>query len=255
MATKLSDLIPNSVQTTLKKKTNLLIAIEGIDGVGKNTQATLLAKALKEEFGDCGFFSFPRYETPTGKRVRAYLDGKHDTLNLLARAKLYSDDRLAAREEILDLLFREQNVVCDRYVASNLAFQVAIAQLEMPGTSYAQRVHDYIHGLEYAFNHMPRPDITFVLNVDVATSEKMVAERYKNTTTLKDKHEANTKLLELSHQIYRKMVVDSPETHHEIICNNADGTIRTREDIHAEILSVVKNKQTPRTKGFFGFAG
>lgn len=255
MTTKLSDLVPNSFTTILKNKTNLLIAIEGIDGVGKNTQATLLAKALKEEFGDCGFFSFPRYETPTGKRVREYLDGKHDTLNLLARAKLYSDDRLAAREEILDLLFREQNVVCDRYVASNLAFQVAIAQLEMPGTDYAQRVHDYIHGLEYANNFMPRPDITFVLNVDVATSEKMVAERYKNTTTLKDKHEANTKLLELSHQIYRKMVADSPETHHEIICNNADGTIRTREDIHAEILAIVKMKQTPRAKGVFGFAG
>lgn len=254
MTTKLSDLVPNSVTTILKKKTNLLIAIEGIDGVGKNTQATLLAKALKEEFGDCGFFSFPRYETPTGKRVREYLDGKHDTLNLLSRAKLYSDDRLAAREEILDLLFREQNVVCDRYVASNLAFQVAIAHLEMPGTDYAQRVHDYIHGLEYDANFMPRPDITFVLNVDVATSEKMVAERYKNTTTLKDKHEANTKLLELSHQIYRKMVADCPENHHEIICNNTDGTIRTREDIHAEILSIVKKKQTPKAKGFFEIA-
>ncbi len=254
MTTKLSDLVPNSVKTVFKKKTNLLIAIEGIDGVGKNTQATLLAKALKEEFGDCGFFSFPRYETPTGRRVREYLDGKHDTLNLLSRAKLYSDDRLAAREEILDLLYRGRNVVCDRYVASNLAFQVAIAQLEMPDTDYAYRVRDYIQGLEYSVNMLPIPDITFVLNVDVATSEKMVAERYKNTSTLKDKHEANTKLLELSHQIYRKMTSDAPETYLEIICNNEDGTIRSREDIHAEILSIVKNKQVPVSKGFFEIA-
>lgn len=253
MTTKLSDLVPNSVKTVFKKKTNLLIAIEGIDGVGKNTQATLLAKALKEEFGDCGFFSFPRYETPTGRRVREYLDGKHDTLNLLARAKLYSDDRLAAREEILDLLFREQNVVCDRYVASNLAFQVAMAKLEMPDSDYYIRVRDYILGLEYDHYRLPKPDLTFVLNVDVATSEKMVADRYKDTTTQKDKHEANTKLLELSHEIYRGIAVMENNSF-EIICNNEDGTIRSREDIHAEILSIVKNKQVPTSKGFFEIA-
>jgi thymidylate kinase len=135
-----------------------------------------------------------------------------------------------------------------------LAFQVAIAQLEMPDTDYAYRVRYYIQRLEYSVNMLPIPDITFVLNVDVATSEKMVAERYKNTSTLKDKHEANTKLLELSHQIYRKMTSDAPETYLEIICNNEDGTIRSREDIHAEILSIVKNKQVPATKGFFGIA-
>jgi hypothetical protein len=82
----------------------------------------------------------------------------------------------------------------------------------------------------------------------------IAVETYAHASPLKAKHEANTKLLELSHQIYRKMTSDAPETYLEIICNNEDGTIRSREDIHAEILSIVKNKQVPASKGFFGIA-
>lgn len=228
-------------------KTNLLIAIEGIDGVGKNTQAKLLVEALKKaNNNNCGFFSFPRYETPTGRRVREYLDGKHDTLNLLARAKLYSDDRLAAREEILDLLYRGHDVVCDRYVDSNAAFQVCIAKLEQPDTNYHVRVRDYIYRLEYDNYMLPSADITFVLNVDVATSQRMMDERYGNDQALKDKHESNKELLKHTHEIYRKMckgLTFQNKVYIEIICNNPDGSLRTREDIHNEILVHVTERK------------
>lgn len=225
------------------KKDTLLIAIEGIDGVGKNTQSTLLVEALKKQAGNCGFFSFPRYQTPTGKRVREYLDGKHDTLNLLSRAKLYSDDRLAAREEILDLLYQGVDVVCDRYVDSNAAFQTCIAELQSPGTGYSTRVRDYIFQLEYGSYMLPQADITIIMNVDVATSQRMMAERYQGNLDNRDKHERNIELMKLTHETYRAMAQQQPlrngKRYLEIICNNPDGSLRTREDIHAEILQHV----------------
>lgn len=240
------------------KNTNLLIAIEGIDGVGKNTQAQLLTEALAEENNKCGFFSFPRYHTPTGMRVREYLDGKHDTLNLLARAKMYSDDRLAAREEILDFLFRGIDVVCDRYVDSNAAFQVCMAKLEQPGTNYCFMVRDYIYKLEYGSYMLPMPNITFILNVDVATSQRMMDERYNGNQAHKDKHERNIELLKLSHEAYREMATarDTPEGRCciEILCSNLDGSLRTREEIHAEILNHVKERRA-RIAGLRNYTG
>lgn len=218
-------------------KNNLLIAIEGIDGVGKNTQALLLKEALQKSFQkEVGFFSFPRYNTPTGKRVRDYLDGKLDELNLLSRAKLYSDDRLAAREEIYDHLFRGNYVVCDRYVDSNKAFQVCMAKIEQPETDYWMNVRDYIDGLEFTHYHLPKPDITFVLNVDVETSQRMMDKRYGGDQSRKDKHESNKTLLELSHETYRSMTGPS---YYQVVCNDANGELRSREDIHAEILGKV----------------
>ena len=65
-----------------------LIVIEGLDGVGKNTQSNLLTKYLSEKYGDTVLYSFPRNHSPTGKRVADYLNGGLDELTLLEKAKL-----------------------------------------------------------------------------------------------------------------------------------------------------------------------
>ena len=45
------------------------IVIEGTDSSGKETQSKLLEKRLKDKGIKCIRFSFPMYDTPTGKIV------------------------------------------------------------------------------------------------------------------------------------------------------------------------------------------
>ena len=59
------------------QRESLLIAFEGPDGSGKNTQVKALQKILKGLYQiDAVLFSFPRYETPTGKKVWEMLHGE-----------------------------------------------------------------------------------------------------------------------------------------------------------------------------------
>ena len=50
-----------------------LIVLEGIDGSGKETQASLLEKKLKEKGREVMHISFPDYESPSSALVKMYL--------------------------------------------------------------------------------------------------------------------------------------------------------------------------------------
>ena len=53
-----------------------LIAIEGLDGSGKDTQSKLLFSALTEEGRSVRLLSFPDYESPSSTLVKMYLGGE-----------------------------------------------------------------------------------------------------------------------------------------------------------------------------------
>ena len=53
-----------------------IIVIEGTDCSGKETQSKLLEKRLNEKGRKCIRFSFPMYDTPTGKIVGGSYLGK-----------------------------------------------------------------------------------------------------------------------------------------------------------------------------------
>ena len=56
--------------------TGKIIVIEGTDCSGKETQTKLLVERLKKEGKKCAYFSFPMYDTPTGKIVGGPYLGK-----------------------------------------------------------------------------------------------------------------------------------------------------------------------------------
>ena len=51
------------------------IAIDGLDGSGKNTQSDLLVNRLKIEGYAVRSLSFPMYESESSTLVKMYLDG------------------------------------------------------------------------------------------------------------------------------------------------------------------------------------
>lgn len=110
-----------------------LIVIEGTDSSGKQTQADLLCKKLNEDNIEAARSRFPDYDTPTGKIIGECLLGKDgkaffDDFNQIppkVAALYYAADRAYNIDKINKLLNDGINVILDRYVESNMAYQAA----------------------------------------------------------------------------------------------------------------------------------
>src|SRR6202795_1140800 len=110
----------------------LLLAIEGIDGAGKGTQAARLAKTAGTHGRSVASFSFPLYDAnPFSRAVADYLNGEFgsaDEGHPELAAMLYAGDRFHARPPLVAALAENDLVSCDRYVGSNAAHQGAKLQ-------------------------------------------------------------------------------------------------------------------------------
>ncbi|ATO48526.1 dTMP kinase [Brevibacillus laterosporus] len=140
-----------------------LIAVEGIDASGKETQVNKLYLALKNKGYDVAVVGFPRYHTPIGQVLLDYFKGE-TSLTTEAVHMLLEADRQDFME---DLLLLEETgceyVILDRFTLSNLAFGVARG-VEL----------DWLRGLA---EKVRQPDITFILDISAETSFKRKVNR------------------------------------------------------------------------------
>lgn len=207
-----------------------LIAIEGIDGVGKNTQAKLLHEYIKKQKGDCGFFSFPRYDTPTGEEVAKYLRGETPNLSLIEKANLFSNDRLAAKYEILRYLEAGVDVVCDRYIISNCAY----FSCQDP----TNNIVEHILNREIMQNNMPTVNLLIVLSLPIEISMELILKKdiRQYTTETLDEHEKN---IELQNCVSRYYNSDGFKDS-IIYCNDKDEVLSV-ETIHNKVIEMYNN--------------
>ena len=98
-----------------------LIAFEGLDQSGKQTQAERLLDAFRKAGGQAEFLTFPEYSTHIGQEIGRALKGERDyqpdTLQLL-----YVANRFEFKPKIESWLASGTMVVCDRYLASSIAY-------------------------------------------------------------------------------------------------------------------------------------
>ena len=99
----------------------MLIAFEGLDQSGKETQARLLGKWLEQEDYSVQPASFPDYDTPIGREIRQALDGARDFPPDVMQL-LYVANRLEWRPKIEDWLAAGTIVISDRFRASSVAY-------------------------------------------------------------------------------------------------------------------------------------
>jgi dTMP kinase len=104
----------------------LFIAFEGGEGVGKTTQARLIAIWLREQGYDVVTTNEPG-ATKVGMRLRALLlDTAHAGMSPHSEALLYAADRAEHVAKVIDpALERGAVVITDRYIDSSLAYQGA----------------------------------------------------------------------------------------------------------------------------------
>lgn len=145
----------------------LLIAFEGLDQSGKQTQAELLRDHLKEDGRKTRLVSFPDYGTSIGEEIARALQGERDYAPDVMQL-LYIANRYERRGELQRWIEGGAIVLCDRYIASSIAYGEA-------------------QGLDPSWLHdvqkfLPRPSLTVMLDIapETAVERKAVdRDRYE----------------------------------------------------------------------------
>jgi dTMP kinase len=152
----------------------LLVAFEGLDQSGKQTQAELLRDRLTDWQRDVRLFSFPDYDTAIGAEIGRALAGER-SYEPDAMQCLYVANRYEWKQRMLDARSGGTILLCDRYLASSVAYGEA-------------------QGLDGAWlieiqKYLPQPDLTILLDMSPAESAR-------RKSAGRDKYERDTGLLE-----------------------------------------------------------
>ena len=151
----------------------LLVAFEGLDQSGKQTQAELLRDRLTARGRAVQLLSFPDYDTHIGQEIGRALRGERD-YGADVMQLLYVANRYEWKAQIVRAREAGTILLCDRYLASSVAYGEAF-------------------GLDGAWllemqKHLPQPDLTILLDIppDVSARRK---------TADRDKYERDLALL------------------------------------------------------------
>ena len=150
----------------------MLIAIEGLDQSGKATQAQLLRDELREGGTRARMVSFPDYGTSIGEEIARALQGERDYSPEVMQL-LYVANRFERKADLERWLDGGLVVVCDRYVASTIAYGEAQG-LDVDWLTRMQRL-------------LPAPDLTILLDIapELAVERKATGrDRYERDLSL-----------------------------------------------------------------------
>ena len=224
----------------------LLVAIEGIDGSGKGTQARRLHKRLSEAGVPSQLFSFPRYDqTLFGKAVGDYLNGRFGQLHEISPflvSLLYAGDRFESRQVLLDAMAASEIVICDRYVPSNVAHQGAKSE-----RSELAELVDWIETIEYNIFQLPRPDAVVLLDLPVDASQELVSRKQARSYTDKaaDLHEKDGAYMQQVRTVYQHLAANEPGWH-TIDCWQ-NGKLRSIDSIGHNVWETLQAVQARMT--------
>jgi dTMP kinase len=99
----------------------VLIAFEGLDQSGKQTQAELLRDRMKEDGRKARLVPFPDYGTSIGEEIARALQGERDYQPDVMQL-LYVANRYERKGDLQRWLDGGLILVCDRYTASSVAY-------------------------------------------------------------------------------------------------------------------------------------
>ena len=210
----------------------MLLAIEGIDGAGKGTLCQALLIQAKKRGIRSASLSFPRYgETQFSDLVARYLRGEMGIKNQVpARyaALLYGGDRFESRDVLLALIADNDLVILDRYIYSNVAYNVA----KLPPAEQAELIA-WIEELEFGMFELPRPDLTLLLATSTELADRLVGKKDKRSYTeqTRDIHEADRDYLSRVSEVYSKLAETGGDSWLTIKPLDERGVLRRPEDI------------------------
>ena len=160
----------------------MLIAFEGLDQSGKETQAQQLRERLRESGRKVRLLSFPDYGTSIGEEIARALAGERDYGPDVMQL-LFVANRHERREGIAEWLAGGLILLCDRYRASSIAYG------EAQGLD--------AQWLEDIQRFLPVPDLTIYIDIAPETAARRKAHD-------RDRYERDLALLGRVRESYRR---------------------------------------------------
>lgn len=213
-----------------------LIVIEGTDCSGKETQTKKIVERCEKKGIKVYNYSFPRYDTPTGKIVGGPYLGKSyicdgwfpegaTNVDVLVASAYYAADRRYNIKEIVDHLNNGDIVLLDRYVESNMAHQGG----KLETREERQKMYEKLDELEFGIMELPRPDAVIFLYMPFEYAAILKQSRAESA----DQHEASKEHLERAEKAYLELT--EKYGYIKIDCVK-DDVIRTIDDISDEVI-------------------
>lgn len=230
----------NKEVTVLKKgKKGLLIIIDsGSDGSGKATQTKALTERLLQEGYPVKQITFPNYDSPACEPVKMYLEGAFgtnpDSVNAYAASTFYAIDRFASFKQ--DWQSDYENgmiIISDRYTTSNMIHQ----GIKME-TAQRETYLSWLEELEFTHFGLPKPDVTFFLDVSPEMTQKLRQGRLNkmNGSEEQDIHERNEAYLT---QCYENGIELATRQEWIRVRCDENQQMRSIESIHNEIYETL----------------
>ena len=217
-----------------------LIVIEGTDCSGKETQSNRLIERLINDGIAVSKFSFPAYDSPTGKIIGGpYLGKSYICEGWFKEGAANVDPKVAslfyAADRKYNIGFIEEkleagiNVILDRYIYSNMAHQAG----KISDASKRNQMYNWLEKLEFDLLNLPHADIKIFLHMPFEASLTLKANRAEALDELeRDKEhllKAETAYVELAKKY----------DFYTIECVSENG-IRTIQDISDQLYNYVK---------------
>lgn len=219
----------------------ILIAVEGTDSSGKQTQSELLYKRLSEMGIKSRLISFPAYESDSSALVKMYLAGQFgenpSDVNAYAASTFYAVDRFATFHNDWGGDYNDGTVIiADRYVPSNLIHQAA----KIDDTKEKEEFVKWLCELEYSHFALPRPNVTFFLDMPTETAISLMQNRANkiDKSAKKDIHERNGEYLKKS---YDNAMGIANKLGWEIVPCTENGAVRDIMSINNDMMSVINS--------------
>ncbi|GAA1479972.1 dTMP kinase [Gordonia sinesedis] len=181
-----------------------LIAVEGLDGAGKNTLVSALVEQWQADGLRVATFTFPRYgQSVVADIASEALHGSHGDLrtSVYAMALLFALDRAGAADDLRSAIAGNDIVVADRYVASNAAYNAARLHQDADG-----EVVDWVTDLEFGRLGLPVPDRHVLLGVPAEVAMSRAESRAAtDDSRARDFYERDHDLQRRVDAVYREL--------------------------------------------------
>lgn len=232
------------IQSPLPHEENLnnggvFITFEGSEGCGKSTQITRLAELFQKSHGA----SSPREVlllrepggTGVGEQIRSILQYAPESVAMAPETELllFAASRAQlVREIIRPALSRGAIVLCDRFFDSTTVYQGVARALNQEEVTW---MNQFATGRTL-------PNITILLDLEVAIGRKRMASRNANSSTMPDRIEQESEVFfEAIRRGYLNLAEQEPD---RIIVIDASGSA---DEVTEKILFHLKK----RTQGLF----
>lgn len=206
-----------------------LIVIEGTDCSGKETQTKALVKFMESIGHKVKRYSFPMYDTPTGKIVGGPYLGKSyicegwfpetaPQVDPKVSSLYYAADRAYNIHLIEEELNNGINVILDRYIFSNMAHQGG----KISDSKKRCEMYEWISKLEFDLLNLPMPDIALFIHMP-----------YEGAMILKEG---------------REEAADQNEANEEHLRNAENAFIEVAEKYDFKFIECIKQDKTEITR-------